>query len=68
MDAVAFSLMVMVTIEPLITQRLLPPEKKGEEPPPKRHPWIRIGLPALRILYPLILGAGWYGVALRAMA
>jgi len=61
---ISYSLVLLVTVEAVITARLVPAE--GEEPPPEPHPWIAFGIPCMRVLFPLLLGGGWLLVVWRA--
>lgn len=63
---IAYALMLIVTLDAIVCLRVSPPD--GQELPEghARHPWLRFGGPALRVLFPLVLAVGWLAVALRA--
>jgi hypothetical protein len=66
---IAFAAMILVILEPTITGRILArlPKEQREAPDVDRHhPWLRFGLPILRVIFPVWLAGGWYWIALRA--
>lgn len=66
---IAYAGLLLVMLEPVITGRILSRFTEEERKAPDvqlRHPWLRFGLPALRIVFPLWLAGGWYWIALRA--
>lgn len=67
---VAYALVLLVIVEAVLSKAVLPPDandvtKEAQKGP--LHPWIRIGIPCLRVIYPIVLAGGWYWITWRAM-
>ncbi len=64
---VSYGLVLLVTLEALISRDLLPDE---EEPDlveeAMRNPWFKMVIPGLRIIFPLFLVGSWYWIAFTA--
>lgn len=62
----SYALILFTMIESVITQTFIPKGVKTEKVA-HEHPWIRMRLPVLRVIFPILLTVGWYWIALRAL-
>lgn len=62
---VGFSLVMLLSVEALVSRELAEEQDEVEK---KVYPrWFKIVIPALKIVYPLLLVGGWYWIAWQAL-
>lgn len=73
---VCYTLILLVIVDAVLSRAVLAADEKKKEQDKEKgikkerraHPWIRIGIPCLRVIYPVFLAGGWYWIAVKAIS
>lgn len=64
---VSYALILLLTMESVLSNAMSSAIEQETNRTLRPHPWFVMGIPIIRILYPLILIGGWYWIAFQAV-